>query len=282
MRRVAAALGLAYLLPLGRGGHGDVFKARGRCKDAVAVKCVPLSDEERARRVQRELRLAAWAADSGLGPPILRSVLLPEAQGLAAACTVMPCADCDLQAYWQGHARKAPLAETQRLWSEAFALVQDPRLCKERRICTDLKPANLLLFAQEPAALAMSRRVSRAAGRGSPPRQWQLRLSDFDPRFWRRAETEEAARLHNTFTLLSNALFLLSHPSLTPHLPETALAVARLAVAEDAELLRQLQRLEPWLRRGLLHYSGASDAREHLRRFRERAAWHGLADQLAT
>lgn len=261
LRNLAASLGLAYLLPLGRGPGARVFKARGIGGMAVAVKSLslgnPESSEVRARkerRAQRERDLAHWAAKHELGPPILRHAVLP-----LAACLVMPCAETDLQLFWHRRARAAPLAVTRRLWRDAFVLATAGPLCEKLWLGADLKPANLLLYRDSS--------------------DWRVRLNDFDARFWRRAaDSAASARLANSVVLLSNSLFLLPLPALVPHLPDTAVALLRRLLREDPALLTMLHEILPWLRRGLLHYSRAPDLAAHLALLRERAALHGYAE----
>jgi len=257
LRNLAAALGLAYLLPLGQNPYASVFKARSRGGKAVAVKCMTLDEGEDAeahskknRRAQKERDMAHWAADQGLGPPILKHVMLP-----LASCLVMPCAEVDLQVFWRRQARASSLAVTRTLWRDAFDLVSAPQLCEGCWIGADLKPANFLLY-----------RMSSG---------YQICLNDFDACFWRRASSSQVASLINTIVLLSNALFLLPLPLLVPHLPDAIIDVLHRLLSEDPSLLAVLKDNMPWLRRGLLHYSRASNLEQHLMLLRQRATAHG-------
>ena len=174
-----------------------------------------------------------------------------------AACLVMPCADADLQRFWQREARGEPLEVLRQLWHDAFALVTTEALCAARWMGADLKPANLLLYR---------------ARRGS----WSVHLNDFDARFWRRAEAPETARVINAVVLLSNALCQLPLPPALPHFPEAAVTLLQRLLDADEALLDLLRAQLPWLRRGLLHYSGTTSLEAHLERLRARALLHGL------
>jgi len=257
LRKLASALGLAYLLPLGCSSYASVFKARSAGGAAVAVKCLAIDETEggskRERRAQRERDMARWAAERGLGPPILRHAVLP-----LFACLVMPCADSDLQLFWQRRAHVASLETLRHIWSDAFALVTAEELCDGRWIGADLKPANVLLYRARPG--------------------WKVCLNDFDAHFWHRAASCEAARLLNIVILLSNALFLLPMPAIVPHLPGHVTTLLRRLLRDDDAVLAVLQANIHRLRRGLLHYSGAKSLDEHLKLLHGRAALHGHVD----
>lgn len=258
LRSLAAALGLAYILPLASGPYARVFKARGARGAAVAVKClehVSLAEQASSKSIrwaQREREMARWAAERELGPPILRQAVLP-----LATCIVMPCAATDLQLFWQRQARAASLTTIRQLWRDAFALATALDLCEGRWVGADLKPANLLLYR-------------RARG------GWKVWLNDFDARFWRQASSPDAAGLLNTLVLLSNTLFLLPLPAVVPHLPDHAATLLHRFLMEDPALLELVQRNLPWLQRGLLHYSRAARLPEHMKLLRARAALHGF------
>jgi len=227
-RELASQLQLEYLAQLARGARGAVFKARRARHDVVAVKCLEAGSEAALRRARREHALAAWAAGAGLGPMVLAA-----SAEAPPAFMVMSCAACDLR---RALAEARTPAETRALWAAAFALAADERLARRRLVCSDLKPANLLLF--------------READGG------QLRLNDFDPAFWGRAEGAREAAAFNVLALASNSLFV--GDARVADLPDAAAAVARRA--GGAALRQALARLDALCRRGLYHYAGVQNA----------------------
>jgi hypothetical protein len=244
-REVAVLLNLRHVLQL-----GSVFKARAP-RGVVVVKCLDAGQ----RRSAKEQRMAKWASDVGIGPAVYGLTTVGP-----TACIVMACATADLRLV-MASAAALPFTTLRRLWSQAFALVTCRILCRRRYICTDLKPANLLVF-QEAAA-------ERGAGRLRPFAQAEVRLNDFDPAYWSRAASPRRAACFNALALLSNALFL-SPTAPLAFFPEAALAVARLAVSGDEEVLSELRAQEPLCRRGLYHYAGVASLAQYQEALRAR------------
>lgn len=240
----AAHLNLRYILPLGRGAHGVVFKAQSQQASVVAVKCVRVEQAAQQRRAEREHQLACLAAKLGVGPPVLRTE-----RTSTEACMVMACAATDLRALL-ARAHHFRLHEMRRFWGDAFALVVDRRLCARRLICSDLKPANVLVFdSSDP------HRTTRAGGVPLPASSSvELRLNDFDPVFWKQAvgASHLAAAAFNAFALLSNSVVL--HGRCAGYLPDAAIDL--LAHARRGELADVIERHELLCRRGLYHYAG--------------------------
>jgi len=247
-----------------------VFAVRSPRIPAAAAKSFLLRGSSPAtrRRVRRELLLARWASDRGLGAPVLGSECAED-----VAVLLMEQACDDLERF---HARRSPppFPLLRELWRAAFALVRDGRLVSQRLVCADLKPSNLLIFAEAGAADAASQDaralpVAAAAGdiaaavkRGRGVRSQhdaalRLRLADFDPRFWARVESQQAAARLNAVFLLANSVFWRPQSRLGPFLPQEALELAAALRRREPSLLALLRRHEGLLRKGPMHYYGA-------------------------
>jgi len=238
LKRLAELMNLRFVVPIARGGNADVFKAETP-RGSVAVKCIPAAE---SRRSLQEQRLAKWAGEVGLGPRVHATQCFS-----VHACIVMAFAPMDLRTVMV-RADAYSFATLRRLWEQAFGLAASRHLRKKRLVCSDLKPANLLVFNNEDDAAPACRLASRL----SPSlHDAEVRLNDFDPAFWGRASTAVSASCFNVLTLLSNSLFLGadSHASLLAFLPEASLVVARRALARDERVLAVFREREELCRR---------------------------------
>jgi hypothetical protein len=248
-----------------------VFAVRSPRVPTTAAKSFLLRGSSPAarRRVRRELLLARWASDRGLGAPVLGSECAED-----VAVLLMEQACDDLERF---HARRSPpppFPLLRELWRAAFALVRDGRLVSQRLVCADLKPSNLLIFAEPSAAGASAQDDDRALpaaaacdfatavkrGRGVRSRRdaaLRLRLADFDPRFWARVESRQAAARLNAVFLLANSVFWRPQSRLGAFLPQEALELAAALRRREPSLLALLRRHEGLLRKGPMHYHGA-------------------------
>jgi len=249
-----------------------VFAVRSPRIPATAAKSFLLRGSSPAarRRVRRELLLARWASDRGLGAPVLGSECAED-----VAVLLMEQACDDLERFHTRRSPPPPFPLLRELWRAAFALVRDGRLVSQRLVCADLKPSNLLIFAEPsaadassqdanalPAAAAAAGDIAAAVKRGRGVRSrhdaaLRLRLADFDPRFWARVESQQAAARLNTVFLLANSVFWRPQSRLGPFLPQEALELAAALRRREPSLLALLRRHEGLLRRGPMHYYGA-------------------------
>ena len=254
LQRLAELMNLRFVVPIGRGGNADVFKAEAS-RGPVAVKCIPAAS---SRRSLQEQRLAKWAGEVGLGPQVHAT------QSFSAhACIVMAFAPMDLRSV-MARAEAYPFAALRRLWAQAFGLAASRHLRKKKLICSDLKPANLLVFSDEETAPAcrLANRLSSSLADA------EVRLNDYDPAFWGRVSTAVSASCFNVLTLLSNSLFLGADSRASPlaFFPEAALAVARHALARDERVLAGFREREELCRRGAFRYAQARDLEDYLGR----------------
>ena len=244
---------LKRISPPGESTQASVYRTRiDKPARSVAVKVFSLANatQKAKDRVIRELCLAEWASVQRVGAPVLSVNALPQ-----AALLTMDLAAGDLEGLLRLRQTVSyPFIKT--VFQDAFSLVTDTRLVNRGLVCSDLKPANFLLFSKDPQSCIAFELASiiKKGGRSTRGLVMEVRLGDFDPYFWTCVDVKDAACL-NRFVLLANCVLWRPPYKLGPYLPPEAFEMARAVSCRDATLLATLSKYSRLLQRGPFHYA---------------------------
>ena len=222
--------------------------AVGSGSRSVVAKCFSMQGLKPAARarVVREISLARWASERGLGPPVLAVHETPEAWTLVTERALG-----DLGGLMQEE-RLLSYHTVKDLFKKAFAVVVDEALVSKGLVCADLKPSNLLVFLRNrPAACDLAAAVKR----GFDNSALDLCMTDFDPFFWAKAKPEETAELNRFLLLVNSVLRPPKRRVAGPYLPLEALVLADKIFQKEPGLLALLERHLPLLQKGPCHYA---------------------------
>ena len=242
------AVSPASLKLLHRNGCRYIFKARFPSRDCCALKCFLHSgDAEKRSAVEEEAEVAEWAAQQQLGVPVHGVVRTPQVTIL-----VMAMALADFEVVLQS-CHQFPYVLIRGLFDQAFRLVTHEKLVARGLICSDLKPANFLVYTtpRTGSALDLAATVKGDLHKG---RRIELRLTDFDP-FFCSESTDSDVALLNGFFLLANCVGWKTAVRLGPYLPTEAIKLAEAVRTRAQSLMRALSKHQRLLRRGPIHYS---------------------------
>jgi hypothetical protein len=214
-----------------------------------ALKCFvhPEDDINKRSDVEKEVAVAEWAAQQQLGAPVHGVVRTPNVTVLVMAMALV-----DFEAVLRS-CHQLSYTLVRELFDQAFRIVTHERLVARGLVCSDLKPANILVHATRRTCSAFGL-AAFVKGNVRKGLRVELRLADFDPFFWSEAVAEDVALL-NGFFLLANCVLWKTAVKLGPYMPAEAVKLAEAVRSKQRSLTQALRKHPRLLRSGPLHYS---------------------------